>query len=243
MIQTDIAKTSELCKSVEVVLLSGKADIFGHLNHITIPEIWANIFSFLSFVDFLKVARVCKLWKQASELPFALSSMDLSPNKMNFKYLSRLEVISKYFKEKFNTLSVDYSSLDFITQHLIRHQRPKRLLNFDKSYSVDLNINPDIRTTTLNLILGRGGVLSCDLQIAEPKDNFDPKYFQSLELFPNLKYLSLSLESFASTTSLSQHLPAGLEFLEVEVRVSNYEEHEKTLQTMNPNIICALNDR
>lgn len=100
--QRKIGKLVEICNSAELLLFRGaKNDLseYGILNKIELVEVWAVVFSFLKFSDWLKASQVCKLWKKASEEPYSLSSLQFD-FKYNFQHKHILEVYREYFAER-----------------------------------------------------------------------------------------------------------------------------------------------
>ncbi|KAG2378632.1 hypothetical protein C9374_008271 [Naegleria lovaniensis] len=100
--QRKIGKLVEICNSAELLLFRGSNNDlseYGILNKLDLVEVWGVIFSFLKFSDYLKAAQVCKLWKKASEEPYALSSLQFD-FKSNFQHKHILEVYREYFEQR-----------------------------------------------------------------------------------------------------------------------------------------------
>ncbi|EFC40684.1 Hypothetical protein NAEGRDRAFT_71600 [Naegleria gruberi] len=92
-----------------------------------IPEIWAIIFSYLPVKEFVQINRVCKLWKQASELPQAL---------VHYEY--PIDVKSEMiFFEKYITFRIDaiktYTRIPGIENMVNKHNIKAKAIPLDHS--------------------------------------------------------------------------------------------------------------
>ena len=118
-LESGLSSLKEGLSSAELLLSSGSTPkTYGLLNTITQPEIWATVFSFLSFPDFLRVSRVCRLWQEAALEPIALSSMEFQDDCMCMDTMSVVEVFDKYFRGRMDHVKVDNTSNSRIGQFL-----------------------------------------------------------------------------------------------------------------------------
>ncbi|KAL9641949.1 hypothetical protein ABK040_004007 [Willaertia magna] len=103
----------DTCANTEFIieqnnLQSSSTSIILNCNEVITKEIWAEIFSFLLFKDFIIISRVCKLWFEASKIPNALSHLDINYLNKTTINPSIFEVINKYFLNR--TEFIKYAS-------------------------------------------------------------------------------------------------------------------------------------
>ncbi|KAG2393567.1 hypothetical protein C9374_007098 [Naegleria lovaniensis] len=103
ILQSKLAKLVDVFSSAEILILrdnsKGVTQHYGKFNLIETPDVWAVVFSFLTFSDFLKVSRVCKVWRNASQYDSALSSFELTPY-MDFSNMSQFEIFKTYIEPR-----------------------------------------------------------------------------------------------------------------------------------------------
>ncbi|KAL9655819.1 hypothetical protein ABK040_000883 [Willaertia magna] len=103
----------DTCANTEFIieqnnLQSSSISFILNCNEVITKEIWAEIFSFLLFKDFIIISRVCKLWFEASKIPNALSHLDINYLNKTTINPSIFEVINKYFLNR--TEFIKYAS-------------------------------------------------------------------------------------------------------------------------------------
>ncbi|KAL9653053.1 hypothetical protein ABK040_006274 [Willaertia magna] len=136
----------------------------GQFSKIKHAEIWAVVFSFLSFEDFIKISRVCKLWNSAcTEFSYSLTSFDFT-NKMNFEMsLTPVEIYQKHIAHRKDYITSISNIPSSLLRYFERHDIKFLNANSVKYFTIlHLHENTDtldfskIDTNNINkLILGK----------------------------------------------------------------------------------------
>ncbi|KAL9658463.1 hypothetical protein ABK040_006005 [Willaertia magna] len=116
----DLEMFLELCNSAELLLIENDNP---HLSKLELPEVLAIVFSYLSFEDYIKVYRVCKLWNRACvDFSYSLSSFDIT-NKMNFEMIDMFEIYQKFILNRNQYIksvsNLNGSLIDYFKRHSI----------------------------------------------------------------------------------------------------------------------------